>query len=166
LELVKVSDLPSSDTWPLAVVQAHPPDKFSGVLSYSYLCGAASTPQMRLIEIPEDRLRPLIQVVLSLVDVDEAWYLKTNPDVDHAVRTGLLSSARAHYIEAGFFEDRWPFPIEVDEFWYQNEYPDVKSAIARGNVESSQDHFNRYGFLEGRLPSLGWSLLSRRAADE
>jgi hypothetical protein len=101
-----------------------------------------------------------------LVDVDEDWYLKTNPDVADAVKAGALASARAHYMIAGFFEDRWPYRIVVDESWYQNEYPDVKTAIARGSVESSQDHFNRYGFLEGRLPFMGWSLLTRRPADD
>lgn len=164
--LVKISDLPSNDSWPRAVIPAGSPDELSGFLSYSYLCGAGSTPQRRLIEIPEDRLKSLLKVALSLVDVDEAWYLKTNADVELAVNSGQLASARAHYIIAGFFEDRWPYRIVVDDSWYQTEYPDVKTAITRGNVESCQDHFNRYGFREGRLPSKGWSLLTRRPANE
>jgi hypothetical protein len=103
---------------------------------------------------------------LNFVDVDEAWYLETNPDVAQAVKSGDLTSARAHYMLAGFYEDRWPYRIVVDEPWYEGEYADVKMAIARGSVQSCQDHFNRYGFIEGRLPSMGWSLLTRRQAGE
>jgi hypothetical protein len=162
--LVKLSDFTSNDTTSPEASLVDLSDELSGFLSYSYLCGAGSSSETRLIEMPESRLRSLLKVVLNFVDVDEAWYLKTNPDVANAVKTGDLASARSHYIIAGFYEDRWPYQIVVDETWYQSEYPDVKTAIGRGSVESCQDHFNRYGFIEGRLPSMGWSLLTRRPA--
>jgi len=138
----------------------------SGFRSYSYLCGAGSSSQSRLIDVPESRLKDILKIVLSIVDVDEAWYLQTNPDVLAAVRSGDIASGRAHYIMAGYYEGRWPHQILVDETWYQKEYPDVKKAISRGSVESCQDHFGRFGFLEGRLPFKGWSLLTSRAAGE
>lgn len=136
-----------------------------GMLSYSYLCGAGSSAGTRLVEIPENRLKSLLAVLLYFVEVDEDWYLATNSDVADAVKSGKLASGRAHYQSSGFFEDRWPFRIEVDQSWYETEYPDVQKAIRRGSVDSCQDHFNRYGFREGRLPSAGWSLLSARSSD-
>jgi len=166
MSLVRVADFLSNDTRAREEFAGDLSNELAGFLSYSYLCGAGPAAKTRLIEIPEDRLKALLTSVLSLVNVDEDWYLATNPDVDHAVKRGDLASARAHYQIAGFFEDRWPFRIEVDEVWYQTEYPDVKTAIARGSVESCQDHFSRYGFREGRLPSMGWSLLTARPSDE
>jgi hypothetical protein len=164
MELVKIADHTSSNDWPSSIQLIISAENSAEFLSYSYLCGAGPTTETRLIEIPETRLRSLLKVVLSFVDIDESWYLQTNPDVAHEVTNGRLASARAHYIDAGFYENRWPYKIIVDESWYQTEYPDVKTAITRGSVESCQDHFNRYGFLEGRLPSMGWSLLTRRPA--
>jgi hypothetical protein len=151
------------DNWPSVMF---PPELFvlSGLRSYSYLCGAGSTIDARLIEIPESRLRSVLGILLNLVKVDEAWYIETNPDVANAIRAGEIASARTHYCIAGFYENRWPFPIIVDESWYRTEYPDVQTAITRGGVESCQDHFNRYGFLEGRLPSKDWSLVSYQPA--
>lgn len=160
--LVKIADDQSSNYLRSKSFSAVLPDESSNCLSYSYLCGAGPSLETRLIEIPENRLRSVLKVVLTFVDVDETWYLKTNPDVAEAVKNGVLDSARAHYCIAGYYENRWPYQIIVDESWYQSEYPDVKTAISRGSVESSQDHFNRYGFLEGRLPSRGWCLLTRR----
>jgi hypothetical protein len=160
--LVKIADRQSNDTLPQALSAGEAPEDAPGLHSYSYLCGAGPASKARLAEIPEDRLRAMLKVVLGFVAVDEPWYLETNPDVAQAVKTGNAASARAHYANAGYYENRWPYRINVDESWYLAEYPDVKTAIARGNVESCQDHFNRYGFLEGRLPSKGWSLLARR----
>ncbi len=165
MSLVRVPDFPSNETRSTESFSQDSSNELAGFLSYSYICGAGSSAKTRLIEIPENRLKSMLTVVLNLVNVDEAWYLTTNPDVDHAVKSGDLPSARAHYQIAGFFEDRWPYRIEVDEIWYQTEYPDVKTAIARGGVESCQDHFNRFGFREGRRPSMGWSLLTARPSD-
>lgn len=166
MSVVKVANIQSCETRPREEFTGNLSNELDGLFSYSYLCGAGPSSKARLIEIPEDRLRLLLTSVLSLVDVDEDWYLKTNPDVANAVKSGALASARAHYQTAGFFEDRLPYRVEVDEAWYQNEYPDVKNAISRGSVDSCQDHFNRYGFREGRLASMGWSLLSARHSVE
>ncbi|MDD2878435.1 MAG: hypothetical protein PHT60_14420 [Acidiphilium sp.] len=139
-----------------------PVSETPGLMPYSYLCGAGAATETRLIELPEDRLNALLRALLAFVQVDENWYLKTNPDVSHEVKTGGLPSARAHYITSGFFENRWPFQIVVDDDWYLEQYPDVKTAITRSSVSTCQDHFNRYGFREGRLPYKGWSLLENR----
>ncbi len=162
MELVRVAN-DTSGNWPSDIF---PRESFtlSGFHSYSYLCGAGYTSDARLIEVPESRLRSVLGILLNLVSVDERWYIETNPDVANAIQAGEIASARAHYVIAGFYENRWPFPIIVDEPWYRTEYPDVQTAITRGGVESCQDHFNRYGFLEGRLPSKGWSLLSHQPA--
>ncbi|MBU6418922.1 MAG: hypothetical protein KGQ79_04260 [Proteobacteria bacterium] len=112
------------------------------------------------VELQEAKLFALIRGLLGSVEVDEAWYLKTNPDVAAAVKAGELKSARAHYIIAGYFENRLPRPVTVDEAWYLAEYPDVADAIRVGTVTSASAHFETSGFVEGRLPRSGWSLLS------
>jgi hypothetical protein len=127
--------------------------------AFSYLLGAGAPPEAQRLEIPEDRFKALLRLLLLSVPVDEPWYLKTNPDVRAAVATGAFSSAREHYVAAGYFEDRWPHPIIVDESWYLAQYPDVKAAIANRGVSSAQDHFNKYGFREGRMPSANWTFL-------
>ncbi len=102
--------------------------------AYSYLMGAGSPPEAQRLEVPEDRFKALMRLLLTNVYVDEAWYLKTNPDVKAAVASGSFASAREHYVVSGYFEDRWPHPIVVDEAWYLNEYPDVKTAISNRGV--------------------------------
>ncbi|MGE4480372.1 hypothetical protein [Acidocella sp.] len=111
------------------------------------------------VELQEDKLLHLIRLLLQSAEIDEAWYLLTNPDVAEAVRSGELASARAHYITAGYFENRLPRPVTVDESWYLSEYPDVAEAIRNGTVSSASAHFEHSGFMEGRSPREGWSVL-------
>lgn len=59
MDLVKIADRPLNDTSPAAAVPADPTEELSGFLSYSYLCGAGSSYDTRLIEIPESRLKSL-----------------------------------------------------------------------------------------------------------
>ncbi len=127
--------------------------------SYSYLMSDAGPSSGHYVELQEAKLLTLIRLLLGTVDVNEAWYLRTNPDVEAVVRSGGLKSGRDHYISAGYFENRLPRPVAVDEDWYLAEYPDVAEAIRSGGVSSAAAHFERSGFLEGRLPCAGWSLL-------
>jgi hypothetical protein len=46
------------------------------------------------------------------MQVQEAWYLKNNPDVADYLRRGLLASAQSHFEEDGYREGRLPFPME------------------------------------------------------
>jgi hypothetical protein len=99
-----------------------------------------------------DELRAVIGLLLRGVEVDEAWYLATYPDIAEAIAAGVVTSAKAHFIENGYFEGRMPFPLEVDEEWYCGVYPDIAVAIARGDFESASSHFREFGYPEGRLP--------------
>lgn len=129
------------------------------MLSYSYLLGDAGSAGGHYVELQEAKLLSLLRELLSRVEVDEAWYLKTNQDVADAVKSGAVASARMHYVTAGYFENRLPRPVKVDEAWYLAEYPDVANAIRVGTMPSAIAHFMGPGFLEGRLPHAGWSLL-------
>ncbi len=129
------------------------------MLAYGYLMSDVGPTPGHYVELQEAKLFALIRGLLESVEVDEAWYLKTNPDVAVAVEAGELNSARAHYIISGYFENRLPRPVVVDETWYLTEYPDVAEAIRGGMVASASAHFESSGFVEGRLPAPGWSLL-------
>jgi hypothetical protein len=123
------------------------------------LCGQGDHQQVRHIEVIEDRLRQLLRPALLQVEVDEDWYLDQNRDVAAAIAAGVFASARSHYVDAGYFEDRFPRQFIVDERWYIMQYPDVADAIQRGTFRNAQQHFFVSGFREGRLPHSGWSLV-------
>jgi hypothetical protein len=114
------------------------------------------------IEILESKLHELLRILLAQVDVDEGWYRTTYRDVDAAIRSGDLRSARDHYVNAGYFENRLPRPIKVDETWYLQTYPDVAVALKQGvnSFNTAKEHFEMNGYQEGRLPCAGWSLLA------
>lgn len=94
----------------------------------------------------------LMQTRLAGIKFDEAWYLSKNPDVKEAVKKGIVTSAREHYVLSGYYEHRMPFPIVVSEKWYLEAYPDVGEAIKAGVYKSGQAHFDTAGYREGRLP--------------
>lgn len=104
------------------------------------------------VDMSYDELLDLIKLFLRTVPFEEAWYRRTYPDVEEAVRAGAYRSARQHFVEHGYFEGRRPFPLEVDEAWYLRTYPDVGESVSAGAVASAQDHFERHGYEEGRRP--------------
>jgi hypothetical protein len=53
-------------------------------------------------------VQKIVRLFLRTLHVDESWYRLTYDDVDQAIRTGHMKSARAHFIEHGFFEGRSP----------------------------------------------------------
>ncbi len=126
---------------------------------YSYLMSATGADNGHYVELQELKFLELLKCLLLQVDVDEGWYRGYYRDVDEAIKAGEIKSARQHYIIAGYFENRFPRPIQVDEKWYLEEYPDVAIAIRNGAFTSATQHFEKDGFKEGRLPEEGWSLL-------
>lgn len=99
----------------------------------------------------EDFIR-LLKMLITGIDVDEEWYLRTYDDIAKAVREGTVSSARQHFVDDGYFEGRMPFPVTVDERWYLQQNPDVAESVRRGIIESAQSHFQEDGYREGRMP--------------
>ena len=127
-------------------------------MTFAYLTGRGQDHHGLFIEVVESRIRELIIPVLMNIEVDETWYLKMNHDVRDAITEGKLASAREHYVNAGYFENRQPRKIMVDQAWYVSVYPDVAAAIRFGNFQSAQLHFETEGFREGRLAFEGWNL--------
>jgi len=98
------------------------------------------------------KFQNLVRTLLQGIEVDEAWYLSQYPDVAEAIRNGIVTSAKEHFLFDGYFEGRIPFPIEVDEAWYLEQNPGVAEYIASGELLSAQQHFNDNGYREGRRP--------------
>ncbi len=94
----------------------------------------------------------VIRAMLAVVDVDEAWYLATYPDVVTGIKNGKVKSARDHFVHNGYFEGRMPFPMTVDEQWYLTENPTVAEYIQDNRLASGQQHFDQDGYKEGLLP--------------
>jgi hypothetical protein len=101
----------------------------------------------------------LLQTLADSIRVDDAWYRQRYPDVEDGIRKGEFKSAKHHYVEFGYFEDRLPQYFEVDDSFYRSTYPDIAQHIETGRLESSQQHFELYGFKEGRFPSSEWRLV-------
>ncbi len=104
------------------------------------------------VEVDKHFLFICLRHLLEKIKVDEKWYIKTYPDVQAAIGSGVVSSARDHYNKYGFFEHRMPYRVQVDEKWYVGEYADVREAIAKKHFLSGQLHFDTEGFREGRIP--------------
>jgi len=94
----------------------------------------------------------ILRTMISGIEVNEAWYLRTYEDIATAIRDGIVASARQHFVADGYFEGRLPFPIAVDASWYLADNPDVATSIRDGVVIDAQGHFDQDGYREGRLP--------------
>jgi hypothetical protein len=104
------------------------------------------------VSLSYDDFIKLIRLMISSVDVDEAWYRQQYEDIAKAIREGAVASAKQYFLDDGYFEGRLPFAIEVDDDWYRRENPDVAESLRNGVVESPQVHFDEDGYREGRLP--------------
>lgn len=104
------------------------------------------------VDMTYDELLDLVKLFLRSMPFEEAWYRRTYPDVEEAIRAGAYRTGRQHFVEHGYFEGRRPFPMEVDEGWYLRAYPDVGESVQGGAVASALDHFERHGYEEGRRP--------------
>jgi hypothetical protein len=111
------------------------------------------------VSIPEQLFRRILaSAIKQKGGFDEKFYLEKYPDIANAVRSKKIESGLDHYVETGYFENRWPRKLIVDERYYLEENPDVADAVRKGLVESAQKHFEQAGFIEGRLPYKDFSL--------
>jgi hypothetical protein len=117
----------------------------------SYLSIANADGEL-MVSCSYENLIQLIRRVIVDVPVDEAWYLERYPDIVAAISQGIVSSAKSHFVDDGYFEGRAPFPIQVDERYYLISNPGVAEHVRNGNLSSGQQHFDENGYLEGRLP--------------
>jgi predicted O-methyltransferase YrrM len=56
--------------------------------------------------VPWDSVVDVLRLFVECIPVDEAWYRENNPDVDEAIRSGDIASAKEHFVSAGYFEGR------------------------------------------------------------
>ena len=103
--------------------------------------------------VPTELLRLLLQVTIANSDFNEPGYLRDNPDIAAAVKTGVVQDPRLHYVGFGYFESRSGATPEVDEGWYLRTYTDVAAAVASKTIASAHEHFKVVGAAEGRSPS-------------
>lgn len=112
------------------------------------------------ILLDKELLTALLRNLATRIPVDDVWYRARYPDVDDGIRRGEFKSAKHHYVEFGYFEDRLPQSIEVDDHFYRSTYRDVVDDLEAGRLASSQEHFEMWGFQEGRLPWSEWRLVN------
>jgi hypothetical protein len=105
------------------------------------------------VKIPTELFKLLLKVAVANSDFNKAGYMKANPDVAAAVRSGSPEDAQIHYVGFGFFEGRGGATPEVDDPWYLRTYTDVAEGIKAGQTASAAEHFHVIGASEGRSPS-------------
>ena len=105
------------------------------------------------VKMSYENFENLLRKLLHAVQIDEEWYRRNYPDVDQAIREGIVQNARDHFVDSGYFEGRLPCEIDVDEDWYFTTYPDIAEAVKSGQVDSAKAHFMAFGYAEGRLPT-------------
>lgn len=86
------------------------------------------------------------------VAFDEAYYLKTNPDVAAAVKRGEFKSGLQHYQRHGAKEGRNP-NADFNEAYYLKQNPDVAAAVKKGDFPSAFAHYQEWGAKENRKPN-------------
>ena len=123
-----------------------PFEKIKSLLKFSTTRGETR------VSMTYEEVQEMIRTLISLIEVDEAYYLARYADVAQGVKEGTIRSAQEHYVDHGYFEGRMPFAIAIDERWYLQQNPDVADTVRTGVYESAQDHFDGPGYREGRPP--------------
>ena len=125
---------------------------------YGQLIQGIDSDQNHKIAVCFQALKKLLLPLISKIVVDEDYYLRTYEDIHNAIKSGQILSAKEHYVNYGYFENRLPRFVQVDEHWYLARYQDVRDAINGGKWGSGQAHFTTAGYAEGRYPSPDWEL--------
>jgi hypothetical protein len=128
------------------------------MIPYGQLVHGIESDQKNKIAVSFEALKKILLPLISKIIVDEDYYLERYEDIHDAIKNRQISSAKEHYVNYGYFENRLPPLFQVDEHWYLARYQDVRDAINEGKWESGQDHFTTAGFAEGRYPSRNWEL--------
>jgi len=117
----------------------------------SYLTISSENGEL-MVHCTYDKFLEMMRRLIVNVPVDEAWYLGRYPDIAAAIRQGLVSDPKSHFVNDGYFEGRVPFLIRVDERYYLGQHPGVADYVRKGLLESGQEHFDSSGYHEGHLP--------------
>jgi hypothetical protein len=104
------------------------------------------------VDMTYEDFQKMVRVLLSVIEVDEPYYLARNQDVADGIRRGSIQSAQQHFIDHGYFEGRQPYRLEVHEEWYLETHTDVAETLRSGEYTSGQEHFDGPGYPEGRTP--------------
>ena len=121
--------------------------------------------------VASDHVKPPQSITNLSDELDDIWYLRSNPDVKAA---GY--SARLHFDKYGKAEGRapnlmvaewrrdhnWtsPPPDKLDEKWYLAQNKDVRVAGLK-----SRRHYEKFGKAEGRAPNQRYAEWQRRNAE-
>jgi hypothetical protein len=110
-------------------------------------------------------LLSMIRGAIACVPVDEAFYIATYKDVAASIEQGTCHSAKDHYVNSGYLENRIPYDLGLDSAWYTSVYKDVAGAVAKYSDFDPRRHFYVHGYKEGRWPrsnALHWLIEARK----
>jgi hypothetical protein len=99
-----------------------------------------------MLDLNKKSMAVMLNPILNHVPLVEKDYYDMYPDVKKQIDSGVLVSARQHYVNNGYFEDRLPFKISVDEIFYLEQYEDIRE------VDNLNQHYIESGYKEGRIP--------------
>lgn len=98
-------------------------------------------------------LKMIIRAGLKGASLDEQSYIEANPDLKAAFEAGQISSVFDHWVEAGYFEDRFAATTPFDEAYYLDTYRDVSLSVQQGHIKDAKEHYRTAGEREWRIPN-------------
>ena len=117
-------------------------------------------PESGPVTVPADALKLLIIQALSVQHLSGDLYLKENPDIAEAAKSGTLRDPLDHFVTVGYFEGR-PMPIDkIDEAFYLSHHADLR-ALPRDQLLA---HYRASGLRELRPPSKAAEYFANRWA--
>lgn len=90
----------------------------------------------------------------EMITFNEEFYLNTYNDVNEAVKKGVFTSGKEHYLRNGRQEKRLPIPqvpANYNEGIYRLANSDVDKAIRDSAYNNGVEHFVQFGYKENRL---------------
>ncbi|MEM7741335.1 MAG: hypothetical protein AAF225_11100 [Pseudomonadota bacterium] len=102
------------------------------------------------VNVRSEFIRLLIQQLLDTLPFSEKAYIKANPDIAQAIKTGQVASGSQHYAMTGYFEGRYAGNFAVNPTWYLGNNSDIREAALRGDISDATRHFQSTGYHEGR----------------
>ena len=96
-------------------------------------------------------LKAILELWAKSADFDEKFYMSYYPDVADAVKSGLVSNARNHFIKYGYCEGRLPNLRGFKPGNYLKANNEILNDLGRNPSKKKLiDHYVYVGFKEGR----------------
>lgn len=92
----------------------------------------------------------IVRALLEKTLINEETYQSLYPDVEEWVSSNEGVTAHQHFVQTGFFEDRFLIPAEFEEITYLRANLDIAIAVKKGVFETGLSHYLLFGHDQKR----------------